>query len=262
MLEAIIFDFDGVIADTEKLHLRAFQEVLGGRGIGLTAADYYARYLGLDDSGVLRALARDCGLAAGDKRLAAILEEKVARYGRLIAASPVLFDGVEERVREWSREVPLAIASGALRSEVEGILRRHDLLARFAAIVTAGDVTRGKPAPDPYLAALDRLNAAPAAAKVGKAEAPDAPPRRPGSAGGDIGRRPPASGRRRDRPIEAGRVVVIEDSRPGVASARAAGMRAVAVTTNCPAAQLAAADLIVASVGSLALATLRALVER
>jgi beta-phosphoglucomutase len=261
MLQAIIFDFDGVIADTEMLHLHAFQEVLREQGVELTAADYYARYLGLDDYDVLRSVARDCGLHRGtaglqtgggkeDAALAAMLDDKAGRYERLIATTPVLYDGVEQRVREWSREVPLAIASGAFRSEIEAILRRNDLLSCFAAIVTAQDVARGKPAPDLYLTALAALN---------RAEASSAPAVGPHSARRiDTGRRTPDAGHRPAH-ITPRAVVVIEDSRPGIEAARAAGMRAVGVTTNYPAEQLDA-DLIVPSVAVLDLPILERLV--
>jgi beta-phosphoglucomutase-like phosphatase (HAD superfamily) len=262
-LQAIIFDFDGVIADTEALHLRAFQQVLGDRGVELTAADYYARYLGLDDYHVLRAVARDCGLASDDTRLAEILHDKAARYERLIATTAVLYDGVEQRLREWSREVPLAIASGALRSEIERILQRNDLLSCFAAIVTAKDVARGKPAPDPYLTALERLHVA------ARAEALPSRAMKTDVAQGFKGTRRPANDARhrtRDaghRPahITPGGCVVIEDSLPGIEAARAADMRTVAVTTNYSAERLANADLVVPSVFALDLQTLDALVR-
>ncbi len=279
MLQAIIFDFDGVLADTEMLHLRAFQEVFREQGVELRAADYYARYVGLDDYDVLRSVARDCGLVLCDTRLASMLEDKAARYARLIATTPVVYDGVEQRVREWSHEVPLAIASGALRTEIEAILRRNDLLSCFAAIVTAKDVARGKPAPDAFLAALERLQAA----RHGKA---DALPYRGGGPPADIGPRGSTSSPRPDSagsparqprrgahvegrtsdsgrqggPIESRRTVAIEDSPPGIEAARAAGMRTIGVTTNCAAGQLEA-DLVVPSVAALDLPTLERLVS-
>ena len=250
MLQAIIFDFDGVIADTEMLHLHAFQEVLREQGVELTAADYYARYLGLDDYDVLRSVARACGLVLDDTRLGGMLDDKAGRYERLIATTPVLYDGVEQRVREWSREVPLAIASGAFRSEIEAILRRNDLLSCFAAIVTAQDVARGKPAPDLYITALAALNGA--EARSVPAVDPHSPRRI------DTGRRAPDAGHRPAH-ITPRAVVVIEDSRPGVEAARAAGMRSVGVTTNYPAEQLDA-DLVVPSVAVLDLPILERLV--
>jgi beta-phosphoglucomutase-like phosphatase (HAD superfamily) len=261
-LQAIIFDFDGVIADTERLHLRAFREVLAGQGVELTEADYYARYLGFNDTDVLRSVARDCGLAPDDARLAAMLRDKAARYARLIATSPVLYEGVERQVREWSRQVPLAIASGAIRSEIDGILGRSNLAACFAAIITARDVAHGKPAPDPYLAALAALNRG----VSGKAEA--LPYRRKDVPPSDAGRRTPDTGRQ-SGPTDTGHrapaiapagCVVIEDSPPGIEAAKAAGMRTVAVTTNHPARLLAGADLVAASVAALDLAMLDRLV--
>ena len=67
-LAGVIFDFDGVLADSEPLHLRAYQEVLAPRSIALSTTDYYDRYLGFDDVGVFRAVARDQGreLERGD----------------------------------------------------------------------------------------------------------------------------------------------------------------------------------------------------
>jgi len=258
-LSAIIFDFDGVIADTERLHLRAFRDVLAGQGVELTEADYYARYLGFNDGDVLRSVARDCGLAPDDARLAAMLRDKAARYARLIATAPVLYEGVDERVREWSRQVPLAIASGALRSEIDGILGRSNLAACFAAIVTARDVAHGKPAPDSYLAALATLNRG----TPGEAEA--LPYWRKGVSPPDAGHGAPHAGLRgpdsgRHRSIVPAGCVVVEDSPPGIQAAKAAGMRTVAVTTNHPPERLAGADLVVASLAALEMSTLKALV--
>lgn len=225
---ALLLDFDGVIADTEHLHLRAFQHVLEGCGIEVTAGEYFARYLGRNDRDVILSAASDAGVSLPGPRLEAMLKDKAAQYARTIATRPVLYDGVERRVREWSREVPLAIVSGSLRGEIETILGRHALLECFSAIVAAGEVAHGKPAPDGYLAALHALH-----------------DRRVVT-----GRRTPGSLRRHER-IEPGRCVVIEDSLPGLQAARAAGMRAVAVTTNHPASLLATADLVVANLAAL-----------
>ncbi|RPH62635.1 MAG: HAD family phosphatase, partial [Acidobacteria bacterium] len=158
-LRAVVFDFDGVIADTERLHLRAFQEVLDEEGVPLTAAEYAARYLGREDADVFRDLYRDRDRPLDLGRLRALLARKSARYDELAGAGNVLIDGVASRVTEWSQLVPLAIASGARRIEVESVLGAAGVLPCFAAVVTAEDVDRGKPAPDPYLAAIDRLAA-------------------------------------------------------------------------------------------------------
>ena len=81
-LQAIIFDFDGVIANSEPMHLRAFQETLAEDGIPLSAEDYYAKYLGYDDVGMFEALARNLGRPLTTRQIASLLERKGARMGR------------------------------------------------------------------------------------------------------------------------------------------------------------------------------------
>jgi beta-phosphoglucomutase len=269
-LQAIIFDFDGVIADSEHLHLRAFQDVLGESGIPLAEADYSARYLGLEDADVFRAVARDASTPLGAARLAAMLARKTARYQALIASAAVVYPGVEERVRDWSRHVPLAIASGALRAEIDTILACGNLAGCFTAIVAAEDVARGKPAPDAFLEALRALDVH----RAHRAEAlcRDSGPAQQGPVCRDNGPAQPGSqtDAAHDRHLVAAqgfspaRVVVIEDSVWGLQAARTAGMRTVAVTTNHPADVLtrAGADLIAASVGALDLDMLNALVQK
>jgi beta-phosphoglucomutase len=232
-LSAIIFDFDGVIADTERLHLRAFQDVLAEEGVELTPAEYTAHYLGRADTEVFRIVARDRGFALDAARLQSLLTRKAARYERFVAAGEVLIPGVAERVRAWSAALPLAVASGARRVEVESVLRTADLLDCFGAIVAAEDVWHGKPAPDSYVLALDRLGAS------GPRSASSAP------VGG----------------LQPGNVVAIEDSLSGLLSIKAAGMHAVAVTTNYPAEQLVDAELVVSSVADLDLVMLERLVS-
>ncbi len=210
-LQAIVFDFDGVLADTEPLHLRAFQQALGPVGVTLEPSDYYARYLGYDDDGVLAAIARDRRLDWGPDDLAGLARTKAACFRTVVDVCPVLFDGVRDAVRAWADAVPMAIASGALRDEIELILAAAGLLDVFPVIVAAGETPEGKPAPDPYRAALERLR------------------------------------------VEPARTVAVEDSLWGIESARAAGMKVVAVTTSYPPAQLAQADAIVATVADLTL---------
>jgi len=154
-----VFDFDGVLADTEPLHLRAFQQALAPSGVTLETADYYSRYLGFDDSGVFHALSRHRGLGWTDADVARLLEVKARSFRTILEGHPVLFDGVAERVREWAGQVAFAIASGALREEIDLVLQASGLRSFFPVIVAAGDTTSGKPAPDPYLAALGRLGA-------------------------------------------------------------------------------------------------------
>ena len=152
-----MFDFDGVLANTEPLHLHAFQLALGRHGVVLTPPDYYERYLGYDDAGVFAALGRDRKLGWTDDDVAALVSAKAVLLRDVIASRPVLFDGVRDAVHGLAREVPLAIASGALREEIELILSASGLLPSFPVIVAAGETAAGKPEPDPYLAAVERL---------------------------------------------------------------------------------------------------------
>jgi HAD superfamily hydrolase (TIGR01509 family) len=160
-LRAVIFDFDGVLADTEPLHLAVYQEMVAARGATLTREDYYARYLGFDDEGVFRALGEACDWGLGEPDVAELVVEKARRVDAALARADVLFPGAADCVRRLAA-VPLAIASGALRPEIERVLSRAGLRPLFAAVVAAGDAPRGKPAPDPYVRAAALLGVPPA----------------------------------------------------------------------------------------------------
>jgi beta-phosphoglucomutase-like phosphatase (HAD superfamily) len=202
VLQAVIFDFDGVIADSERLHLRAYQEILAPEGVTLSERDYYDRYLGYDDVGVFRELGKDRGLAMDEGRLATLIERKGQRYDELAAAGEMLYPGAADFIRAAAAVVPIAIASGALTHEIEEILERAGLRPLFPVIVGADQTARSKPHPEPYVTAFARLKA---------------------HAG---------------RELEPWRSVAIEDSRWGLVSARGADLRLVAVTTTYSAAEL------------------------
>jgi HAD superfamily hydrolase (TIGR01509 family) len=225
-LQAIILDFDGVIANSEALHLRAFQEVLPGTGLSLDDRAYYDRYLGFDDLGVLRALAADAGQPLPDETLGAIAAAKGRRYEALASQGEMLFPGAADFIRRAADAVPVAIASGALTHEVDDVLRHAGLRDLVLAVVGAGETARSKPAPDPYLEAFARIGAA-----TGRA-------------------------------FDPRRTVAVEDSRWGLESARAAGLRTVAVTNTYAADALAAhAELVVEGLATLQLETLDRLCE-
>lgn len=192
-LRAIVFDFDGVIANTEPLHYRAYRDVLAARAIALDEADYYARYLGYDDVGAFRAIGADRGQTFDGGMMAEMLREKAARMEALEHESDVLFHGASEAVRRLAQDFPLAIASGALGAEIDRVLAATGLAPFFVGIVAAEDTPRSKPAPDPYRLALDRL----------RTRVPD---------------------------LAADECLAIEDSRWGLESARAAGLRTLAIT--------------------------------
>ena len=121
-LQAIVFDFDGVIANSEPLHLKAFQLALAQDGVELSAADYYARYLGYDDVGMFEALARDRGIAMSGNEVSELVARKGERMQALLRSGSVLFPGATEFIRAAAAAVPIAIASGAMRHEIEEVI--------------------------------------------------------------------------------------------------------------------------------------------
>ena len=224
-LAGVIFDFDGVLADSEPLHLRAYQEVLAPRGIDLAATDYYDRYLGFDDPGVFRAVAHDQGWELGEETLAELIRVKGERFDTLVGQGEGLFAGAADCVRRVAAAVPVAIASGALGPEIEALLSTTGLRHHFKAIVASGDTPRSKPAPDPYLRAVELL-------------------------------RPFAGGA---GPDPADCFVAIEDSRWGIESALAAGLRCLGVAQTYQADTLRNAHAVVPTIGDVELDALRRL---
>jgi beta-phosphoglucomutase len=224
MLRAIVFDFDGVISNSEPLHLAAYQRVLAAEGVALTERDYYARYLGFDDAGAFAAIGADRGRAWTPPHVAALVARKAIAFEALERDTSHLFPGAADAVRRAARALPIAIASGARGEEIRRVLARERLDACFTAIVAAEDTPRSKPAPDPYLHVLSRL-----AAALGE-------------------------------PLAAADCVAIEDSRWGLESARAAGLRTIAVTNTYEQAALGAdADLVISSLAAMDLDAIAAL---
>jgi beta-phosphoglucomutase len=214
MLKAIIFDFNGVIVDDEPLHLELFRRVLGEEGIALTDEDYHAKYLGYDDRGCFTAAFADAGkpeLATDSAFIAELIERKAGYYRQAIEESFLLFPGAVELVQTLAAKFPLAIASGALREEIEIVLRRGGIRECFQHVIASEDVTACKPDPEGYVLALAALNAS------------------------------------RDETIQPNECLVIEDSIAGIEAAKQAGMWCLAVTNSYDASQLSNADWIVTS---------------
>jgi beta-phosphoglucomutase len=153
MISAIVFDFDGVIADSEVLHLRAYQEVLRPLGTTLTRDDYFARYLGFDDDGVFRTLAADRGLTLSAADIQQLIAVKCGVFEALESSADLLFPGAADCIRRLATEFELGIASGARRAEIEPVLERAALASCFRFIVASGDTAASKPSPEPYLRA-------------------------------------------------------------------------------------------------------------
>jgi HAD superfamily hydrolase (TIGR01509 family) len=161
MIEAIVFDFDGVLADSEPLHLRAYQEVLSGLGTTLPREEYYASYLGFDDAGVFRALSEARGLGLDAGQIDALIAEKGRVLEEMMAETSVLFPGAAECVKRLAAVWPLGIASGAMRHEIQAVLAAHGLQPHFRFIVASGDTPESKPDPAPYARAAALHGVAP-----------------------------------------------------------------------------------------------------
>lgn len=151
MLKAIIFDFDGVLADSESLHFRGFQAILEEEDIGLSEEEYAKHYMGLTDAECFRSVFKTHERPLESAALRNLIECKSARMKEAIRAHDVLIPGMAQFVRTVSRTYRLAVASGALRAEIVLALQRADLLDAFEVIATAEDVRVGKPDPALYL---------------------------------------------------------------------------------------------------------------
>ena len=207
-IRAIVFDFDGVLANSEPLHLLSYQAVLDELGIALGREEYYGHYLGFDDVTAFKVISERRGQRWSEAQIATILERKTVVFDDIVAStasSDVLYPEAVPCVRRLAETMPLGIASGALRHEIAAILRRADLEGCFRFIVAAGETAASKPAPDPYRRA---------------AELHGVPP---------------------------GQCVAIEDSRWGIESAKGAGLRCVGITQTYPATGLPGADAIIDS---------------
>ena len=150
MITALVFDFDGVLADSEPIHLRAYQETLEPLGRSLPREEYYARYLGYNDFDMFKALAAERKWSLNDDEIESLIAEKGRIFEGLVAGGDHLYPGAADAIVRLAARYPLGIASGALRHEIEFALRAHGLDRHFRFIVASGDTPASKPAPDPY----------------------------------------------------------------------------------------------------------------
>lgn len=214
VIRAIIFDFNGVIADDETPHVCCFQQALAEAGLALTKEDYYGAYLGMDERTCTRMLlARRDGTC--DEAEVFRIGERKAELFRAHAAlhKPELFPGVVGFVKAAKGRYRLAIASGGRRAQIDEALSGTKIQCDFDVIVAAEDCPIGKPDPAIYLLTRERLNA----------------------------------GHTSEQDIVPGECLVLEDSLAGIRSARAAGMRVLGLATTYPLDKLHEADCIIQS---------------
>jgi beta-phosphoglucomutase-like phosphatase (HAD superfamily) len=214
-MTATLFDFDGVLVDSEPTHLAAFNDVLASHGLSISEKDYLETYMALDDAGVFRAVLSRGGRTLREEEVRSLVAAKNPRFMARFEQTFRTFPGAAELVARRATRGPVAIVSGALGSEIEFALTKMGIRDLIQVIVSADRVPTSKPDPGPFLLALAELQQLRGAhARVHAA--------------------------------------AIEDSPGGVLAAKRAGLRCVAVTHTSPAASLAAAgaDAVVADLGS------------
>ncbi len=213
MLKAIIFDFDGVIADTEPLHLKAFQLTFLENGIELSDEEYFANYLAYDDKTLFRELLKDRNFEHDEALISDFISRKSEHFENVLKGNILVLEGVPEFISRISGKYPLAIGSGALRSEIIEILESVGLREHFEIIVSADEVINCKPDPEVFIEALRRLNNLDSVSET----------------------------------ISSHECLVIEDSTSGIKAAHSAGMKCLAITNSYTAEKLSEAELIIES---------------
>jgi beta-phosphoglucomutase len=206
--EAVIFDFDGIIVDTEPLHYKAFLAVLDPLGLGFPWEEYVATYMGFDDRDAFREAFRRKGRDLDGVSLRTLVAAKSRVFLDILRAGVEPYPGAVPMIESLhAAGVPLAISSGALRSDIMPILGGLGVEGCFPVIVTADDVRTSKPDPECYALAFRRL----AELHPSRVTAP-------------------------------ARSFAIEDTPAGIRSAKGAGLQVLAVTNSYGAGELAEAD--------------------
>jgi HAD superfamily hydrolase (TIGR01509 family) len=209
LLRALIFDFDGIMVNSEPIIFRLTQEAAAREGWTVSEEEYYRDYLAYDDRGIFEHLYRNHGRPAEPKIIEDLVAWKARTYAAIIEGGLPAMPGAAEFVTRSAETLHLAIASGSLRSEIEYLLGELGLREKFSAIATSDDVEKSKPAPDVYLKALEKLRTLP-------------PLQSP--------------------PLQAWECLAIEDAPAGIRAAHAAGMKCLALTNSRPVEDLRHAD--------------------
>jgi beta-phosphoglucomutase family hydrolase len=201
-LEAVLWDLDGVIADTGEYHYRAWQYVFGEKGVTFSKEDFM-RHFGQRHDTIIRFALGD-GLST--EEFDAVTEKKQREYRRIVAENIKALPGAIELIRSLNKNnIKTAIASSAPIENVDVIIKGLKIEDCFQAIASGMEVDEGKPSPQIFLLAAKKLG------------------------------------------VDPGNCVVLEDAIAGVAAAKTAGMKCIAVTNSHPVDRLEKADVIVDS---------------
>lgn len=226
MLTAVIFDFDGIIVDTEPVHYQAFQDVLVPLGLGYTWDEYINLYIGFDDRDAFREVFRTAGKLLDDEQLNRLINLKADFFEETVKKGVKTYPGVLKLIKALSGSVPLALCSGALARDIRTILGQLGIGNSFDVFVTADEVQFSKPHPESYTVAVQRLTTL-----------------------------------FPDKGITPSRCLAIEDTPAGIASANEAGLRVLAVTNSYDAEALTEAACCIESLETITIEELRAIMK-
>lgn len=217
IIESVIFDFDGVIVDTEPLHYKAFQEILSPLGLGYSWEDYCKTYMGFDDRDAFKESFASHGMTLAQEQMEKLIVSKANCFQKIIKNGTTPYPGVMELIDHLNVfKIPIAICSGALISDIKPILTELNINHYFSIIITADDVPQSKPDPRCYDMAWLQLQQ-----------------------------------KHPTKIINRQNCLAIEDTPSGITSAKGAGLRVAAVTNSYPAGRLKQADLIIAELTQL-----------
>ena len=186
-IQAVLFDFDGTLVDSEPLHYDCWMQAVRPFGGGMDWARYTQQLTGRTDLEAGRILLSEAGHEPTEELIREVLQVKRAAFHDRFCDELSIHSGIKEWIDQSSAHLSLAVVSSSLRSEVEPLLAQAGVLSSLDTVVCGDDVHRHKPDPEPYLLAIERLSG------DGKA-------------------------------IHPQNCLVFEDSAAGVAAAQAAGM--------------------------------------
>jgi HAD superfamily hydrolase (TIGR01509 family) len=205
MIQAILFDFNGVIIDDERIQMKAYQEVFAEKDVELTEEGYFD-CLGMSDAVFVKTIFERAGKATTDEEINELMAAKTVKWKQTVDKSMPVFEGVEDFIKRMSKGFSLGLVSMACREEIDHVLNARGLGKYFETIVSSEDVSTTKPDPECYRKGFANIDAA--AIKNGH------------------------------NPMTRRQCVVIEDSPAGVISAKSARLKALGVTNTVDAARL------------------------
>jgi HAD superfamily hydrolase (TIGR01509 family) len=152
MIEAILWDNDGVLVNTERLYLRATQEILAKVGVDLTR-DMYIEFFLKQGRGAWH-LAEEKGVPAAE--VSRLREERNKLYTEFLHDGPLVIDGAEETLAQLHGRFTMGIVTSSRRDHFETIHQKTSLLQYVDFVLTGDDYVRFKPDPEPYLMGVEK----------------------------------------------------------------------------------------------------------